>query len=202
MKYDQISRVFTTSRSYTTKEGENKVFVQEYDCTTRSYIYGDTKDAPLPLAKLFNFLHSLMVDGRPEIEERKSVSSGPLMRGVHTKKVSHPILESIRLCEYEGKGPDQHRTVQTHLMRFEPAVIASEVPVWNNDWMGHIDELWWDKAASELWVLDFKPDADKEKKAASQIFRYVQLLAGHLEIDPKLIKSGYFDKKSFYQVIF
>jgi len=202
MKYDQISRVFTTSRNYVTKEGENKVFVQEYDCTTRSYIYDPPDEAPALLENVFGFLERLMRIGRPEIEERKSVSSGPLMRGVHTKKVSHPILESIRLCEYEGKGPDQHRTVQKHLMRFEPAVIASEVPVWDNYWMGHIDELWWDKATSELWVLDFKPDADKEKKAASQVFRYIHLLAEHLEIDPRLIKGGYFDKKSFYQVIF
>ena len=202
MKYDLISRVFTTARSYTTKEGEDKVFVQEYDCTTRSYIYDYGEETPALLKNVFGFLGRLMRFGRPEIEGRKSVSSGPLMRGLLAKKCSHPILDSIKLCEYEGKGPEQHRTVQNHLMLYEPAVIASEVPVWSNDWLGHIDELWWDKVASELWVLDFKPDADKEKKAASQIFRYIQLLAGHLEVDPRLIKGGYFDKKSFYQVIF
>lgn len=231
MKYDQVSRVFTTARSYTTKEGEDKVFVQEYPFTTWSYIY-DGPPEDFIVAKVFDYFQYLMGEGRPEIGDRKSVSQLPLMKGVTAKKIDDPIVQDAEMAGYEGGGQDQHRIVQRHLMKFNSSIIASEVPVWNDCtcqfdsplscWcgtsggcvciapeacecelvMGHIDYIQWDKARKVLRVLDFKPAAFKEKKAASQLCRYGHLLADRLGIDPKSIELIYFDKDEAYQVIF
>lgn len=215
MKYDQISRVFTTARGYTTKEGEDKVFVQEYPFTTWSYIY-DIPRQDAALSALFFYCQQLMREGRPEIGDRKSVSQLPLMKGVTARKITDPIVQDAEMAGYEGGGQDQHRIVQRHLMKFNSSIIASEVPVWNDCTcgcdnpedcecllvLGHIDYIQWDKERKVLRVLDFKPAAFKEKKAASQVCRYIHLLADQLGLDPKKIEGVYFDKDEAYQVIF
>ena len=205
MKYDQISRVFTTARSYTTKEGEDKVFVQEYPFTTWSYIY-DIPRVDAALSAAFFYFQQLLREGRPEIGNRKSVSQLPFMminkRGVGKASVDDPIIKDAEMAGYEGGGHDQHRIVQRHLMKFNSSIIASEVPVWNDEVMGHIDYIQWDKERKVLRVLDFKPAAFKETKASSQVCRYIHLLADQLGLDPKTIEGGYFDKDEFYQVIF
>lgn len=216
MKYDQVSRVFTTARSYTTKEGEDKVFVQEYPFTTWSYIY-DARPEDITLCDAFSYFQRLVYEGRPEIGDRKSVSQLPLMKGVTARKITDPIVQDAEMAGYEGGGQDQHRIVQRHLMKFNSSIIASEVPVWSDctciDYpgpedcrcelvMGHIDYIQWDKARKVLRVLDFKPAAFKEKKAASQVCRYIHLLADQLGLDPKKIEGVYFDKDEAYQVIF
>lgn len=205
MKYDQVSRVFTTSRSYTTKEGEEKVFVQAYPFTTWSYVY-DTPREDATLSALFFYCQQLLRGGRPEIGDRKSVSQLPLMlinkRGIEVTRIDDPIVQDAEEAGYEGGGHEQHRIMQRHLMRFNSSIIASEVPVWNGEVMGHIDYIQWDKERKVLRVLDFKPAAFKETKASSQVCRYIHLLADQLGIDPKTIEGGYFDKDEFYQVIF
>lgn len=193
MTHDLISRVFTTTREYRQKNtGIMVPFVQKYHYTTRSPILAGGNP-------VFDFLKSLILEGRPDIGERKSVSSGPKL-AVPVKQGKHQITEYAGLAAYQGHGPDQHLVLQRYLLDNDPLTIAVEVPVWDNEWLGHIDILRWDEGNKKLSLFDFKPKAAAETKAASQVFRYRELLANHLSMPSLEIEAGYFDELNIYLI--
>lgn len=193
MSNDLISRVFTTTREYKKKDtGETVPFVQKYHYTTRSPILEGGNP-------VFDFLKSLILEGRPDIGERKSVSSGPKL-AVPVKQGKHALLEHAGLAEWQGCGPDQHLVLQRYLLAQDPLTLAVEVPVWDDEWLGHIDILQWNEETKKLSLFDFKPKAAAETKAASQVFRYRELLSRHVGIPALEIGAGYFDEFNFYYI--
>jgi len=199
-KNDRISRVFTSKREYQKKDGTTSEFVQKYNFTTYSYVFGDRpKNTPYQLNCLFDYLAKLMTEGRPELENRKSVSSGKLLpvdAALKDDYITSLAMNSL----YLGQGNNQHWHLQDYLLANDSQVIAVEVPVWNDGWLGHIDIIRWDNASQKLIVDDFKPNAQRERKASSQTIRYTHLLAGQLGLPLSDFRTGYFDKDNYYEV--
>ena len=109
-----------------------------------------------------------------------------------------PICEIARRANASGNGNRQHDILQKYFLENDEFTIAAECPVWDleKNILGHIDliRLVGDKV--ELW--DYKPNAHREKKAASQILRYRNLLAKNTSIPIANIQAGYFDEKDAY----
>jgi hypothetical protein len=93
-----------------------------------------------------------------------------------------------------------HTKVQKLMLAKCPNVIATEVPVWCNqfyrtDWKpctGHIDFITFEEG--KIWIWDYK--GSPEKTAADQITFYRDLLCTLvLGLEPKHIEVGWFDKK-------
>jgi len=140
-----------------------------------------------------------MMDGRPDIGDRKSVSSGPKL-AVPVIEEKHELCDFAMVSEYQGKGVDQHLTLQRWLLDNDPLTLAIEVPVWDDEWLGHIDILRYDDETGKISIYDFKPNAAAERNAASQLFRYRELLAAHLGIPAVEIEAAYFDENNFYKI--
>ena len=102
---------------------------------------------------------------------------------------------------------DAHSRVQNFLLEHDKYTVSMEIPLWllpeelagyytlfkSKDVLtGHIDLLRIEHG--NIWVWDYKPNAQKEKYAATQIFFYAYMLSKRTGISLQRIKCGYFDK--------
>ena len=89
--------------------------------------------------------------------------------------------------------------------------LAIEVPIWleqnelngffdifktEKPLTGHIDVLRVEDG--KIWVLDYKPNAIKEKYAATQVFFYALMLSKRTNIPLENFRCGYFDDKDAF----
>ena len=107
----------------------------------------------------------------------------------------------------------RHDVVEEFMLANDTATVAVEVPVWfwenkifNFDTgkmgvgiCGHIDilQLKW----REIYVLDFKPEAAKEKeeKVCSQLYLYARGLSFRTGIPLKRFRCAWFDENDYFE---
>ncbi len=157
-------------------------------------------DRESALGKLAVHFKSVIEHGiPPAVAELTGVSELPKLI-CKVKKVDDPITALAEKSGAAGNGNRQHDILQEYFLKNDPHTIATEIPVWNKDALGHIDAI--RVAGNRVQVLDYKPNARKEKKAASQILRYRKMLSRNTGIDLGRIVAGYFDEKNYYQLSF
>ncbi len=183
---EQISRRFEVDRG--------NDFIMHYYFTTFSFIW-EPSENPV-LQNLFTYLQSLMIDGVPISAGQKSVSGGPKLLLDTKQDNSHDLVKLAADSDYDRAQKYQHTVVQRHLLANDGKTIATEIPVWDDEWRGHIDGIRWH--GDHLEIFDFKPNAHKETKAASQIHRYRNLLSKRCNIPLDLVKCCYFDDRNCY----
>ncbi len=111
---------------------------------------------------------------------------------------------------------ERHEKVQTLMLLNDSSTLATEVPVYlkpkdlnslkekgfsfsfNNDYFvtGHIDLI--KIRENKVFILDYKPNAEKEKPFA-QLISYALGLSSRSKIEMKDIKCAWFDEKSFFE---
>ncbi len=191
MKHDKIVRVFTKERM----QKDGTPFILYYPFTTYSFIFEQQTD-PL-FQKLCIYFQELFLSGMPASKGQKSVSQGgKLVVNVAPRKSD--LCTYAENSQYQEREHWQHRAVQEDLLKMDAATIATEIPVFDDEWVGHIDLIRWKDGRIEIG--DFKPNAHRETKAASQIFRYRNLLAKALQISATEIAACYFDDKNCYYI--
>lgn len=100
---------------------------------------------------------------------------------------------------------ERHNKVEEFMLINDSSTIACEVPVWfwdkNLDLgiCGHVDIL--QIRRGRIYVLDFKPDADKEnkKKVASQLYLYTTGLSFRTKIPLQSFRCAWFDENKYYE---
>lgn len=199
MKNDEvISRVFTKTRKYKDKEGNDQEFTMVFPFKTYSCIWEGVEN-PL-LQKLYNYFQKLIIDGVPEHPGRKSISAGNKLM-VEVEKRDSDLCGFAMDADFKRQEKFQHRLVELEFMRNDPNTIATEIPVYNDEWSGHIDLLRVIDGGKRLQLPDFKPNAHKETKAASQVYRYKKVLCEVLKISEDLVDACYFDENNSYFLI-
>lgn len=104
-----------------------------------------------------------------------------------------------------NKNKERHHKVQEFMLINDMSTIACEIPIWfwdkNRDMgiCGHIDIL--QIRQNKIYVLDFKPDADKEKesKVASQLYLYARGLSFRTKIPLQGFRCAWFDQDAYYE---
>lgn len=194
---DKIIRTFKVNR------GGREV---EYPFTTYSMILGSRREKPeeTPLAHnikscLIAYLREVFVQGVPSKLDRSVTDLSPIVTQIKQIPKSD-LVDLAKAAEYHGSGNQQHERVQKYFMENDPYTIATEVPVWNSDTLGHIDIL--RLFAEYIEVDDFKPKAHLETKAASQVIRYVSMLSKQLGLPLRYFKARYFDDQNCYEITF
>lgn len=101
-----------------------------------------------------------------------------------------------------------HSKVQTFMLNNDSNTVAVELPVWlepeevmkynaifsePRPLTGHIDVLRIED--DKIWVWDYKPKANKERYAATQVYFYALMLSNRTNIPLKNFRCGYFDDK-------
>ena len=67
----------------------------------------------------------------------------------------------------------------------------------NNGVTGHIDIL--QVRNNHVYILDYKPDAAKNSKAAGQLYHYALALSFRTKIPMDYIRCAWFDKDDYFE---
>jgi hypothetical protein len=105
---------------------------------------------------------------------------------------------------------DRHPAIQSFMLANDSATIAVEVPVYlhpneapdlklTNALTGHIDVL--QIRGDRVWILDYKPDAKREKRAKYQLYLYARALSVRTGIPLSDFGLAYFDDKDYFEVM-
>lgn len=101
-----------------------------------------------------------------------------------------------------------HTKVQTYFLQFDKKTLAVETPIWlhptelnkfseifnsKDPLTGHIDLI--RNEEGKIWVWDYKPNAEKEKFASTQVCLYTLMLSKRTNIPLEKFNCGYFDEK-------
>ncbi len=118
------------------------------------------------------------------------------------------------VCELTSKGLEEnffrfktaHSKVQVYMLENDDKTLAVEVPIWLNanelknysrlfrsqePLTGHIDILRLEN--DKIWVWDYKPNAIREKYAATQVYFYTLMLSKRTGVPLDHFRCGYFD---------
>ncbi|MDP4012643.1 MAG: PD-(D/E)XK nuclease family protein [Candidatus Nanoarchaeia archaeon] len=127
--------------------------------------------------------------------------------------IGHEISELARIGLEANKEryKTAHSQVQVFMLENDKNTIAMEVPIWlnhlemenyqqifdtKNSLTGHIDVLRIE--GDKVWVWDYKPKANKEKYASTQVYFYALMLSKRTGIPLEHFRCGYFDDTYAY----
>jgi len=122
-------------------------------------------------------------------------------------KVRRASNLACRMADFAVKAAEdnrgRHKLVETFMVINDRATVACEVPVWywdktiDNGVTGHIDLL---QVRNDLvYILDYKPDASKDKKAPWQLYHYARALSFRTKVPLKAMRCAWFDEESYYE---
>lgn len=183
------------SREFIVKRGDANVI---YSFETYPFIFNAKPKDPAAEA-ILNYLRKVFIEGIPDPSAKKSVTECPPLI-LQTERVKNEMVKHALKADYRNCGRGQHHRVQHQMLKYDPLTIAIEVPVFDDELNGHIDIL--RICNGKIQVLDFKPLAHKERKAASQVYRYILLLAKALKLPLSCFEGYYFDDCNAYRVAF
>ncbi len=161
------------------------------------------------ISNLFCYLNGIFTLGEELPEQYESSSQAIAPEPAKTER-----CESY-LIPYGAKGVGQsynaHFSVQNELARNDPNFVAYEVPVWALPdetpngvyWHGYIDYVALapqDDGTFRIAVVDYKPNAAKEKHAHVQVYRYMMMLSRRTGIPLSLFDGYYFDEKHCFKI--
>jgi hypothetical protein len=105
---------------------------------------------------------------------------------------------------------ERHQAIEDFFLINDSATIAVEIPVFltpkearfykisiPRTLTGHIDIL--QVRRNRIHILDFKPEAETDKKAAQQLALYALALRNRTKIPPKKMICAYFDENGYFQ---
>jgi hypothetical protein len=179
---------------------KGKVTKITHEFSTWDCIY-DVGNVPPNLAKCFTFLRKAM---KEDFIERENSPSGMPTLHLEIKKYDTPGLEVqlAKEAEYHGKNRHQHLTVQNYFMAKHPDCLAVEAPVDNGlNRSGLMDFLFYIPKEDGFFIWDFKPNAARERKAATQIYYYREDFAKITGIPINKIRAGWFDDSHQFEII-
>ncbi len=121
------------------------------------------------------------------------------------------MLARHGLHEYCERFKTAHSQVQVFMLENDNKTIAMEVPIWlhphelpqftnlfgtSEPLSGHIDVLRVED--NKIWIWDYKPHAQREKYASTQVYFYAVMLSARTGIDLEHFRCGYFDHDYAY----
>lgn len=165
--------------------------------------------------KLRGYLNKMLEQGGcPEEPFAEGPRSSALRFPIKTTitEVDHPV---IRLAEAGLANPEfrtAHSNVQVFMLKHDTHSVAVEVPIWMEQGemgshadkfdkegalSGHIDVLRIEED-NKVWVWDYKPNAHREKWAATQVYYYAKMLSKRTALPLQNFRCGWFDDKKAY----
>lgn len=129
---------------------------------------------------------------------------------LYVNRIRHPLTKFTEYGKklYHDKYSSNHSRVEMFLLENDIDSVAVEVPVWLEEeeacsygfsypLTGHIDLL---RLTDKIEVWDYKPNAEKERYASTQVYWYVNMLSNRLGLPIENFRCGYFDENNCYQV--
>ena len=126
--------------------------------------------------------------------------------GIRPRQIdNHEVTVLAREGLGWNKYTEAHSNVQVFMLSYDNSTVGVEVPIWlkatelgkkfeelfnsKEPLSGHIDVL--RTEGNNLWVLDYKPRAEQEKYAPTQVFFYSLMLSKRAGIHAYFFVHGY-----------
>jgi hypothetical protein len=173
--------------------------------------FGPLRDY-LALVTRNDFPHHLFI---PDEIERSSKYPVLLSARV-TRKENYATKLAALALQIAPSNKKRHETLQRFMLLNDSATIAVEVPIYltPNDFAyfqargftflfgehpipGHIDFL--QLRSGFLHILDYKPEARKEKHAVTQLTTYALALSRRTGLPVKAFKCAWFDERDYFK---
>jgi len=129
---------------------------------------------------------------------------------LYVKRIRHPLTKFTEYGKkvYQDRFSSNHSRVEMFLLENDVESVAVEVPVWFEDeesrmhgfsypLTGHIDLL---RLTDKIEVWDYKPGAERERYASTQVYWYVKMFSHRLGVPMDNFRCGYFDESACYLV--
>ncbi len=131
--------------------------------------------------------------------------------GAPVRKLRHEVELLARMGLDSGYYDNAHLNVQMFMLAYDNKTVAIEVTIWlesseldgfedlfksSLSLSGHIDVLRVEDG--RVWVWDYKPNAHREKFAATQVFFYALMLSKRTGVPLEKFMCGYFDENSCF----
>jgi hypothetical protein len=128
------------------------------------------------------------------------------------QEVEHPVIQLAAAGLANPEFRTAHSNVQIFMLKHDTHSVAVEVPIWmesaelgehaqhfaeEGPLSGHIDVLRIEPD-NKVWVWDYKPNAHREKWAATQVYYYAQMLSKRTALPLEHFRCGWFDDKKAY----
>jgi len=137
-----------------------------------------------------------------EIGERCSQPKFDLK--IEPKKITNLACKMASFAVHARKNNrERHELVENFMIINDKATIACEVPVWyweksiDSGITGHIDIL--QLRNDKVYILDYKPRAAKDKKAAQQLYHYAAALSFRAKVPFEKIMCAWFDEQDYFE---
>ncbi len=133
-----------------------------------------------------------------------------------TRKDNYATKLAALALQIAPSNTKRHETLQRFMLLNDSATIAVEVPIYltpddfayfrgrgftfpfgNNPITGHIDFL--QLRSGFLHILDYKPEARKEKHAVTQLTIYALALSRRTGLPVKAFKCAWFDERDYFE---
>lgn len=164
---------------------------------------------------LKNYLETTM-SCCPEEHFLKGPRSSSLKFSLPIKLEENLNHEISQLCLQSLKTMDNYRTahskVQMFMLQFDKNTISIEAPIWmqseeiqgfekmfesQDSLSGHIDVLRI-QDDGKIWIWDYKPNAEMERFAKTQVYFYALMMSLRTKIPLKEFRCGYFNENVAY----
>lgn len=131
--------------------------------------------------------------------------------GASIRQLAHEVSIMARMGLESAYYDNAHMNVQMFMLSYDGKTIAIEVPIWlleeelegyskimgsDLPLSGHIDLVRVENG--KIWIWDYKPNAHREKYAATQTYFYALMLSRRTGIPLDKFMCGYFDDKNTY----
>lgn len=133
--------------------------------------------------------------------------------GIQPRRIdNHEVTMLAREGLAWNKYNEAHSNVQVFMLSYDNTTLGVEVPIWLKAYelgkkfeelfgskkplSGHIDLLRLED--NNLWIWDYKPRAEQEKYACTQVFFYSLMLSKRTGIPLERFMCGYFDENTCF----
>lgn len=194
-KLTYLTNMEIITREIIRQKGDKQLIYKfsTFDCIFRTALLEQTNET----GKIFRHLHKMFTTYMPDAPKSPSQA-----KGLHCEikeLQNHELSQLAHASAYYGLGNKQHETVQRYFLENDAATLAAEMPVYDHEEAGCVDIV--RQVGGRIELLDFKPDAHKEKNVSGQLYRYARLLSKQADIPMSQIDLFYFDGEKTYQVI-
>lgn len=185
-------------RKITKNQGQKNELIYEF--TTFDFILRYTPKEAFHenFNKLVEYVRAAFIYGMPSRPVTASQSKRLLLK---CERLKGHAYSSAAAAASAKRGYTAHMTVQQYFMKNHPYAIAMELPVSDEEMTALLDLVLCDPVTGIIYVLDYKPDAVKEKSASTQVYHQKRLLCKNAAVDPSFVEAYYFDEKDTYKLI-
>jgi PD-(D/E)XK nuclease superfamily len=174
--------------------------------------YGPVRDYLVADVPSSDFPHELFT----RAERDRSSQYPVILQADVTRKDNYATRLAALALQIAPSNKKRHETLQRFMLLNDSATIAVEVPIYltpedfayfrargftfpfgNHPITGHIDFL--QLRAGFLHILDYKPEARKEKHAVTQLTIYALALSRRTGLPVKAFKCAWFDERDYFE---